>query len=260
MVMRIDGNRNISNKKSSPLANSMRAPSSSYSPKPQAYTAPARPATPVVRDNYAVTPASADTTRQIPTASNYINDGGGGGSATESLFGSSGGTTETAAAPMLSEEDYLAGDKAYTVQLAALKAALGNFEADSNNRRSRYGTDFDESMVNLGWQAKDNPDTVDVDEAESWNWNDTNYAAGRARQNTENDFASRGMMQSSLFGEATNNLERSLNDQRGGMVKAKTGFEQDLDGQLAGYKAENTLSGSQARLEALARRSNGIAV
>lgn len=216
-----------------------------YTPKP------ASPATSAPQTQIYSKPAPV--TRQPDYSSNYSGPG-----PTEALYGGAGEGAPTAA-PM-SDEDYLSGDASFLAQMAALQAALGNFEADSNNRKSRYGTDFDESMVNLGWQSKDNPDTVDVDESNSWNWNDTNYAAGRARQNTENDFASRGMMQSSLFGEATNNLERSLNDQRGGMVKAKTGFEQDLASQLGSYKAENKLSGSQARAEALQRRANNIAI
>lgn len=218
-------------------------------PKPNS-----KPASPASTQREIPTPPPAPT-YDSPSPSTYLgsaNDySGGGGSATESL---------AASAPAQTDEDFLAGDAGYIAQMAALKAALDNFGADQNSRRSRYGTDFDESMTNLGWNSADNPDTVDVNEKDTWNWNDTNYAAGRARQNTENDFASRGMMQSSLFGEATNNLERSLNDQRGGMVKAKKGFEDDLTSQAAAYGAENTLSTSQAKIEALARRAAQIGI
>jgi hypothetical protein len=175
--------------------------------------------------------------------------GGGGGGANVSVNGGGGG------AP--SDIDYLAGDEGYQAQLAALMSALQNYDADITAQQGRYNTSYDDSLRSLGWQngIEDDPATVDVNEQApgSWNFKDQNTAAGRSFQNQQNDFAGRGLLQSSLYAEANDNLTRSLNDQLTGMQTAKTGFLDDLSRQQTGYKQQNGAAVQQAKAEALAR-------
>lgn len=182
--------------------------------------------------------------------------GGGGSSYGGSDYGSgtySGYSAPPPPPPPPSEEDYLAGDAGYQAQLAALLKALDLFKADDTAQRTRYETDYGEALKNLGW-TPDDPNTADINEA-AWNWEDMNTASGRAYQGQLNDFASRGMLQSSGYARANNDLQRSFNDQLGSVDRARTDFISQRDRDLAAYQNENTSSSQQARAEALARRA-----
>lgn len=87
----------------------------------------------------------------------------------------------------------------------------------------------------------------------SWNFNDQNTASGKAYQNQLNDFASRGLLQSSLYGQANNDLIRSLTDQLSGLETSKSNFMTNLAQQLSAYQNQNTASQQQAKADALAR-------
>lgn len=216
-------------------------------PKVQSYTVPSGVVVPPVsRDSFGVT--NADGTYYPPegTGPDY-----GGGNYTDPVLG-------------MSDEDWLSGDSAYQAQLAALLKALADSEADFTSQRTRYDTDYNDALRSLGWinEVADDPNTVDVNEGRpgAWNFQDLNTASGRAFTNQQNDFASRGLLQSSLYGTALDNLQRSLNDQLGSINTGRTNFLDDLTKQQTAAKNENTLAQQQARAEALARRSAGLGI
>lgn len=182
-----------------------------------------------------------------PVRSSPIGGGGGGGGVAMGA---------AAAAPAVSDEDYLAGESGYQAQLAALMRALSDYTADDTAQRTRYTTDYSEATKNLGWRDPDG----DGAQPGNWDLEDLNTASGRGYQNQVNDFASRGMLQSSLYSEANDNFMRSMNEQLGSMNKAKTDFLSDRDRQLNSFKGENTLSQQQARAEAIARRAAGLTI
>jgi hypothetical protein len=166
-----------------------------------------------------------------------------------------------APAPAISQDDFIASDASYQAQLAALTKALADYQADNTAQQTKYNTDYGTSLKNLGWSpaaegAVDNPLTPNIDESKgAWNLTDTNTASGRAYNNQQNDFASRGLLQSSLYGEANNNLMRSLSDQLSGLDTAKQNFTDDLVRQLTTYKDQNVAQQQQAKADALARYS-----
>lgn len=178
----------------------------------------------------------------------YYSGGGGGGS-----YGGGGGSYDSgvaapAAPPVVtppSEEDYLAGDSGYTTQLSALQGALQRYIADSDFQRKNYETDYGKSLRDLGYDEG----------KKAWNWTDQLTASGRGYQNQLNDFGARGMLQSSGYADAFNELQRMLGQQYDSLSSAKTNYMTDLDNQLANYKGENTSSQQAARAEALARRA-----
>lgn len=182
-----------------------------------------------------------------PIQRGVFGGGGGGGVAPDAQIG---------AGPVGGDDDYLAGDSSYQLQLAALMKALSDGNADFDAQSTRYTGDYNDALKGLGWM-QDDPATADVNESK-WNFDDTNTAAGRAFQNQNNDFASRGLLQSSLYGTANDNLTRSLNDQLGSVNTAKTNFFDDLTKKRTGLASDNQLSQQQARAEALARRAGGI--
>lgn len=203
------------------------------------------PPIPGPTQSYSAAPSPAPAPAPVPYGGDMFGGGGGGVAPSPSP------------APQMSETDFLSGDKSYQAQLAALMAALSNYQADTTAQQSKYDTQYGTAMQNLGYGIPDNLATTDVNEADpnAWNFSDLNSAAGRAQNNQMNDFASRGMLQSSLFGTASQNLLRSLNDQRGSIDTAKTNFTSDLQRQLGDYKTQNNLSQQQAQADALARRT-----
>ena len=197
----------------------------------------------------AQTPAPVSPPQYSQEPISYGGGGGGGG-----------GGAMAAVAPVAppSEEDYLAGDSGYQTQLAALKRALGDYTADDTAQRTKYNTDYSTGLKDLGWM-NDDPTTAGVDES-GWDWNDQNTASGRANQNQLNDFAGRGLLQSSLYATAKDNLGRSFNDQKTGLDKSKVDYLADRDRQLGAFKNDNTSSSQQARAEAIARRAASYAL
>ena len=160
-------------------------------------------------------------------------------------------------APAPTEADYLAGDSQYNLQLSALMKALQNQQADSGAQTAQYGADYNSTLGNLGW-VQDNPATPQNEGA--WNFGDLNSAAGRSFNNQQNDFAGRGLLQSSLYGTANDNLTRSLNDQLGGVNTAKQSFMDNLARQSGAFASDNQNQMQQAKIESLARRANGVSL
>ena len=162
----------------------------------------------------------------------------------------------------MSEADWLAGDQSYIRQMAALKAALDNFTADQGAQTSRYNTDFNEGVKSLGWKGRPaaEGDAKWDSVGGQWDETDNNTASGRAFTNQLNDFAGRGVLQSSLFGTARNDLQRSLNDQLNSVVTGRGNFLDDLVRQRTSYTQENENSGRSAREEALARMAAMIGI
>lgn len=155
-------------------------------------------------------------------------------------------------------------DPTYLAQLAALKAALANYNTDYRNQTAQYGVTYNDALKNLGWSpagkgAVDNPATPDINEAlGAWLFKDQNTAAGRGFQNQQNDYAGRGALQSSYYAQALNDLQRSLNDQRGSLDTAKTNYLTKLTSDKSQYTSQNTLQRQNARSDALARIAAGI--
>lgn len=190
---------------------------------------------------------SPSYTGSLSTRSSTPPSGGGG-----SYGGGGGGSYDVGVTPVAppvvtppSEEDYLAGDSGYTTQLSALQSALQRYIADSDFQRKNYETDYGKSLRDLGYDEG----------KKAWNWTDQLTASGRGYQNQLNDFGARGMLQSSGYADAFNELQRMLGQQYDSLSSAKTNYMTDLDNQIANYKGENTASQQAARAEALARRA-----
>jgi len=198
--------------------------------------------------------ASAPAPQTLPSGAPYVPSysSGGGGS-----YGGGGYSSYAASAPApaVDPDAWLnaGGDQAYQAQMSALQKALSDYQADNTHQKDQYTTDFTKSLGQLGWT----PGTVNPDDvnAGAWNFQDQNTASGKAYQNQLNDFASRGLLQSSLYGQANNDLLRSLTDQLSGLETSKTNFMTNLAQQLSAYQNQNTASQQQAKADALARYS-----
>lgn len=192
------------------------------------------------------------------TGSDGITDYGGGGSG--GGFGVGGGAGGT-----MSDQDWLAGggDSILKADLARLQKILADYKAQNLAEQERYGNRFTDGLVSLGWKGDDRSTRFDPTSKAwqvegDWDWEDTNYAAGRGVQNTRNDFASRGMLQSADYVRAQDNFKRQLADQKSSMLTSGNEFISDLLSQLAAQEAENTAAENAARQEAVQRYMSGL--
>lgn len=162
---------------------------------------------------------------------------------------------------------YLGADATYKATQAALAKQLSTYKNDITAQRNNYQQDYSQSLKDLGYTpgvaataaVKNKAGKVTKAAVAAkpgvWNYQDNLTASGRAMQNLLNDYAARGMLQSSGYAQGQNDLTRSLNDQLTGITKARTTFNNDLTRQQTAYTDQNTAARQQAAAEAAARRS-----
>ena len=163
-------------------------------------------------------------------------------------------------------------DTEYANQMSALEQALKMYDADQAAQRLRYKTSYDEGLNNLGWKWDSRPDDKTLENLrydqidQRWENNDQpidvrgqfdrtdrNTAAGRSFTNQINDFASRGMLRSSAFAQAQNDLNRNLLQQLGGVQNARADFMNELTNARTAFTNQNTADRRSAENEAIAR-------
>lgn len=183
-------------------------------------------------------------------ASAPSDDGGsyGGGS-----YGGGGGGYSVAAAvapPRLSDDDWLAQDSQYKSAVSALEQKLRDFEVENTSTREKGTQDYDNSLLRLGWVKP-----TEAGGTGSWNQEDRSTSYGNAYQGQMGDFASRGLLQSTLYDQARNDMLGNFNRQRTDMDTAQTNFLEELSRALSTQKSDTQLGKDQARVQALARRA-----
>lgn len=211
---------------------------------------------PSARENAA---SSARYNRPMPQPESSPSYGGGGsyGGGSRSYSGGGGyggggggvGSLSVQSA-IPSESDYLKGDATYQATISALAKQLANFNTDIDTQLSNRKVDYDKALQQLGYIMPAKGATEGT-----WNFEDQMTAAGRAYQAMLNDFASRGMIQSSGYGEAQNDLTRTLNEQFKGLETSNKQFIDDMGRQKTKAADENTAAQQAARAEAILRRA-----
>lgn len=181
-----------------------------------------------------------------PTPPPQVDGGGGGGGG--GYYGGGGGGV---AAPP-SDEDYAANDQILIAALGALDRAMKDYEAQYKVDVDTYDRDYNRGLGDLGFRDLDPTEAQNM----GWDWNDVLTASGRAFKNTNEDFANRGMLQSSGYADALQLLERSLNDQKVGMDTARGDFMGDIGRRRSEFKNQDTLARQQARAESAARKAS----
>lgn len=151
--------------------------------------------------------------------------------------------------PRMSDEDWLGADSQYNAALAALTQKLKDFEVENTSTREKGVLDYDNALQRLGWMR--GADGADG----SWNQEDRSTAYGNAYQNQMGDFASRGVLQSTLYDQARNDLLGGFNRQKSDMDTSHTSFLEELARALSTRRSDTQLGKDQARVEALARRA-----
>lgn len=168
----------------------------------------------------------------------HHSSGGGGGSSHHSSGGGGGGgrvSVPRAVKPKLpvvpSINSYLGTDSTYQQALTGGKRTLADYLSEIARRRGEAGTQYNQTVSNMN--------------------NDRTQQLDDIRQ----EFASRGLINSGLFGQEQGKFQQQFTDQLNALGQQQSGLLSDLLSQEKNYKRENDLALQQAKQEALARRA-----
>lgn len=133
--------------------------------------------------------------------------------------------------PPPSIDDYLGGDTGYQQQLRGIGQALSNFLADAARRRNTLTLDYGQSQKAMGDQK-----VVDL-------------------RNMENDYGSRGMIHSGLYGRAVGDYNREFDTRGADLSRHQTDAMGQLDTQQGQFQSQQQLQEQAAKEDAIRRRS-----
>jgi hypothetical protein len=165
-------------------------------------------------------------------------------------------------------EDYARDfrDPEYNAQIASLNRALQDFETGAQQRGERYGIDYLQGVRNIGYRpapgfvampnileagqedeaapmarsarAITGAEEPDVTAGMQGQWDlegrfDPYSAASRGTRGLRDEFAARGTLRSSDFGQTFGEFQNRLNEQLEAMETGRTRFGEDLSSELA---------------------------
>jgi hypothetical protein len=159
-------------------------------------------------------------------------------------------------APQQSPEDLAASDDTYMATIAALDRAQKDFEAQYDADLSTYTLDYGNALKNLGYTEGTGKEGT----GGKWALDDVGTASGRSYQNNLNDFAARGMLQSSGAFDSETQLLESLLDQYLATRRSKDKYTGDLTRTKAEFGNQDKLARQTALSEASARAAAGLAL
>lgn len=231
-----------------------------FVPGPGGNSRPPAPRTPQRQQQTQSSPTSTNSTLGSTSSGQYAGYSAGGG-------GGGGFSAPQTSTPVLppptpptppppSIDDYLGADPLYKSQTSALEEALKRFQAEvggldasgkwvNGAQGNAYEQDFNRNLNDLGWDSESN----------SWDQNDKLTSYGSSYGNQIDDFASRGMLESSAYQEAVNNLLRGFTDQKSNMEQGKNTYMGDLLEQFKTAQSDTNTGRDQARTEAIYRRA-----
>jgi hypothetical protein len=179
-------------------------------------------------------------------------------------------------------QDAWKGDSTYQATRGALQAQLGEYGRNLVSQGNRYDEQFGKDLGNLGLQQPSGaryttPDAGSYTWAPpvaaktgdgfigkglvapkaapagtAWNTIDGSTASGKAFTDQGNDYAARGMMQSSGFNTDHANLGQNFTNQLNDAVQARQNYQDDLTAQGHAYIGQSSDNLNQARLSAIA--------
>jgi hypothetical protein len=147
---------------------------------------------------------------------------------------------------------WLSRDPAYLAERASLGGTRSNALADYRNQLLNYDLDFTTALKNLGRTGykRDNTATKGKDEYKSGRWDANNQlgAYGQGLKGINNDFSSRGLLDSSFFGEGLTNFNTDMDNQLASLERSRQGYRSDNTVQVNAAETDyrNALKRAQA--------------
>lgn len=161
----------------------------------------------------------------------FSGGGGGGG-----LGSNSSGQISTPAPKAPSLSQFLLGDSTYLAQKSALDKARADYLAQQGQSKTQYLTNYARDASSL----KDN--------------------RTQALGDLENDFASRGLLQSGLYADNMANLNKEYDTKSSALDQARAAFLAQLASDFSNFSSEQNLTLTRAQQEAAARRGTQYGV
>ena len=187
-------------------------------------------------------PRGGTTTLKKQAASSRLKSRTGGGTGVKYQANSSGSygavpaVPAATAGPVPDINAYLGGDTTYQQQIRQFAKALSDFEADAGRRRGVLESDYGTSKRALGDQR------------------------GLDLKNLEEDYGSRGVLHSGLYGKAVGDYEKEYGERVTDLDRRQQEALNMLLQEQSQFGQQNTLSQQQAREEALRRRAEQYGV
>ena len=128
-------------------------------------------------------------------------------------------------------DQFSAKDSTYQNQLSALKKALADYMAQQGQAKTQYLTGY----------------TGDLDTLKQ------NRTQGLG--DLENDYASRGLLQSGLYADSMSDLNNDFDKRQAALDQARAAFLANQGSDLTNFKSEQQITQQRALQEAAARRA-----
>lgn len=160
---------------------------------------------------------------------NYGGGGGGVGSNRTGSISNYAPPPPPPAPPTL--EAFSAKDSTYQSQLAALKKALADYQAQQGQAKTQYLTSYAGDRKTLGENRTQGLDDLG------------------------NDFASRGLLQSGLYADSLSDLNSDFDKRQSALDQARAAFLASQGSDFTNFTSEQQLAQQKALQEAAARRA-----
>lgn len=154
---------------------------------------------------------------------------GSGGSSSRKVSAGRSAAPKAPKAPSLAS--YLGTDSVYQGAVRGGKRSLADFISEMNRRRGEAGTQFNQTK---GSMERDRTQQLEA---------------------LRDEFASRGLIQSGLYGQEQGRFQEQFNTQMTSLGQQQAALLADLLSQQKNYQRENDLSLEAAKQEALQRRA-----
>lgn len=135
------------------------------------------------------------------------------------------------ATPVPTDAAFLAKDSTYLAQLAAMNKALADYRSQMGQSENQYNTDYASRV------------------------NDLNINRDESLNNQADDFASRGMYTSGVYGHDRSDLLGNFSRRQADMDTARSNYLSGLQSNYANFQGDQGVSMTQAKQDALARRA-----
>jgi hypothetical protein len=180
--------------------------------------------------------SSSSGSSSYSSGGGYSSSGGGGGGYSGGSTGSnSTGQVSSLAAPTTppipTESAFLGKDSTYLAQMAAMNKALADYRAQMGQSQNQYNTDYASRL------------------------NDMNINRQQSLENQADDFASRGMYVSGVYGRDRSDLLGQFSRRQADMDTSRANFLAGLQNDYSNYQSDQQVSMTQAKQDALSRRA-----
>lgn len=197
------------------------------------------------------------------------SSGGGGGSAARSAGG--GSTSYSAVAPtdtgvMAAQaapqaqtfEEWKAagghaGDSIWSAESASANSEYENLLASLAQQNTGFLNDWRGGLNSMGWKFGG-----EGDRSGGWNSEDLLGAYGQTRNNMVNDYAGRGLLDSTFYQDATSNMDRRFNQQRDDMLRTYDNTNNEYGTNKANALKSKESAQQRALADAYSRYASGL--